>query len=141
MSLDKALQNNDVVNSLIQAWVKTHKFGHEYGGWIFKTKGGKYTTQQKTDNQSSSITLTKEKDLLNFKGKGYIILAQFHCHPGKFPTYTRPSDGDMKNAEGLKYPSIVFTYKSSCDYSKYKLKCIQKPCPNGFPNDAVMWYA
>lgn len=108
-SLEKALCDPKVLNTISQAWKKTKDNKIEHGGWIYWDENKKtYNANEKTSNFEAGIYLTISKDLEDVKAKGP-ILADFHCHPGIHKNAGRPSDGDISGAKDLGYSRLVFT--------------------------------
>lgn len=138
--LGKALEEPNVVHSLVQAWRSTVANNVEYGGWIYRNDamGGqnKYSVRTKTDNQNSSIVLTNTNDLAWFRQRNCVILADFHCHPGNQVSAGKPSQADISGARGLTYTRLVFTPDTD---HVYDIRPLAAPTPKGFPDGAIMW--
>jgi len=142
MSIQAALADKLVINTLKQAWEKTLENKVEWGGWICETSDGGYAAKAQTDGQAMGVVLTRPKDLENLKSRGYKILAQYHCHPGKGVPGCRPSRGDVENAKNLSYPSLVFTHAIDHDYRDIAVLrgWTFMAAPAALKPKAVMWY-
>jgi len=142
-SLTEALNNVFVLSSLKDAWEKTQKSNHEWGGWIYYIPlSNSYSIKLKTDKGNKSIILTRPKDLQDLTKKDYTIISDFHCHPGGEMNACKPSNEDISGAKQLTYHRLVFTYDTNLDVHKVKflMACDPRPTPENFPKNTIMWW-
>ncbi len=104
------LASKHVRDGIIGAWDKTQAESCEYGGWIyFSEASGEYRTKEKK-GQATGIILTPVPD---HKDAGYVIVADWHCHPDNGVPGARPSDQDIANAKSKDYLMLVVTVKKA----------------------------
>jgi hypothetical protein len=141
-ALSEALNNTNVVNSIVQAWGNTRQNNVEWGGWIYYIpQSNSYATKLKTDGQATSIVLTKPNDLGWFSSRNYPVIADFHCHPGNDVSAGKPSKPDIDGAKGLTYARLVFTPDTNHLYGQDVYgRALPRPTPDGFPDGAIMWH-
>ena len=133
VSLNEALESNNVRSPILQAWNFTQRSNVEWGGWIYHVPNG-YSASIKTDNQNSSIVLTNPNDLVRLGNA--VILSDFHCHPGNNPASCRPSDQDIRGARFVEYDRLVFTYISSTVYpDELYRRALARPPPFDFRDE------
>lgn len=140
-SLSEALDFVNVQDILLQAWNLTQANNVEYGGLIIHDPAtNTYTATRRTDNQNSSIILTRPADIAAATAGGREIIADYHCHPDNGVASGRPSDADITNGRGLRYKRIVFTRDTYHLYPQdlYR-KALPCPSPANFPAETCMW--
>lgn len=102
------LSNKEVRTGMLAAWNSTQKEGIEYGGWIFFNAADQTyrTNQKKGDKMSVALTPAPA-----YKDQAYVIVADWHCHPGRDVAASRPSKEDIENAKAKDYFMLVMTSK------------------------------
>lgn len=83
----------------------------ETGGWIFyNSANGTFKTKRQTKGaQEDSIILTP----VPAAETGYVVVADWHCHPGNNVAGSRPSGADINIAKSKQYFMLVLTFKKA----------------------------
>ena len=99
----------DVQTGMVAAWNSTVRDKVEYGGWIGgNAKTNTYRTNEKKGD-AMSVGLTPAPA---YKAdEGFVIVADWHCHPGTDVAASRPSKEDISNAKSKSYFMLVMTSK------------------------------
>jgi proteasome lid subunit RPN8/RPN11 len=110
--LNNALDNRTVQHLLREAMRVTDENDREYGGFIFKSGDGNMSVKRfggdrgaiVLDGSPGGIKARREIEKVNG-----IIIADYHCHPGKNPNSCKPSQEDVDNARELTWRRLVIT--------------------------------
>lgn len=103
------LADKNVQAGMLAAWNSTQKEGVEFGGWIyFHPENKEYRTNQKK-GEKMGVILTPVPAYK--KDEKYVIVADWHCHPGHDVAASRPSKEDISNAKAKNYFMLVMTPK------------------------------
>ena len=99
----------DVQTGMVAAWNLTVRDKVDYGGGnFFSAKGDTYRSNQK---KGDALSVGSTPAPACKAGERFVIVADWHFHPGTDVAASRPSKEDMSNAKSKSYFMLVMTSK------------------------------